>query len=202
MGPIVYFVPVALLYRAAALLQPPERLYFVTGFKLFAGRVIVLTQLVEVENVASRCHVTPNPASVLRAHRELLAMEMDIEAQFHSHPGAAQNATLPSPIDINTARRWETGAPFIGAVFSEGGKYVRFFNYRQNSEVIIYGKHIQTNEPNCFEISPIGCDSLPAEASEPGRLVVDRPPREDSLVEPKANSGRKSVADWLRRLRQ
>src|SRR5258708_38521255 len=117
---ILYLVPVTLLYQAAERLQPPEKLCFVTGVKLFDDCAILLTQLIEVEHTtASRVHVRPNPASVLRAHQRLLAMGQDIEGQFHSHPGTDSQATLPSPTDLHTASRWETGAPFLGAIFSE-----------------------------------------------------------------------------------
>ena len=48
-----YIIPVTLLHQAAAVLQPPEKLVFVTGLKIWNGHVIVLTQLIEVENSAS-----------------------------------------------------------------------------------------------------------------------------------------------------
>src|SRR4051812_38703900 len=111
---IIYVVSSRLLCRAAQLLQPPERMCFVTGIKLFSGSVIVLTELVEVSGLCSRVHVIPDPGSVLRAQQQLLCLGMDIEGQFHTHPGTGLNATQPSPTDIDTARRWETGAAFLG----------------------------------------------------------------------------------------
>jgi hypothetical protein len=180
---ISYIVPVSLLHQAAERLQPPERMCFVTGIKLLDSGVIVLTQLVEVAMTATRVHVTPHPSSLLRAHQRLLAMGLDIEAQMHSHPGFAQEATWPSPIDINTTRRWETGAPFVGAIFSEGGRYVRFFNYRQESEVIIYGDYSQTSEPNCFELPQVRDHDLLPQEGQPGGLVSDGSPRAIPVVE-------------------
>jgi len=196
MSTIMYIIPAELLQHAAGLLQPPERLFFVTGTKILDGRVIVLTRLIDVDNVASRVHVTPNPASLLRVHQELLASGLDIEAQFHSHPGRLREATLPSPIDLATARRWEV-APFLGAVFSEGGRYVRFFNHSQHSEVIIHGNHIKTSDPNCFELPESCCVEMPAEESEPGRLVPDRPAAENPLVEPEENAVRQGLVCGL-----
>src|SRR5690349_6305905 len=131
-----------MLSKAARLLQPPEQLCFVTGCKfpdLLRGRIIVITDLVFVEAVSSRVHVTPSPASLFHAHQRLLRMGMDLEGLLHTHPGVSREATRPSPIDLETQRRWETGAPFLGGIFSEGGRYVRFFNHSQLSEVIIYG---------------------------------------------------------------
>jgi proteasome lid subunit RPN8/RPN11 len=185
---VTYVIPVALLHQAARLLQPPERLFFVTGVKLLEGRITVLTQLIEVANAASRVHVTPDPSSVLRVHSQLLAMGLDIEAQFHSHPGRSIDATFPSLIDLNTARRWET-APFLGAIFSDGGRFVRFFNYRQRSEVIIHGHYIPTQDPDCFELPETGFPEMFAEEDTPPGLVADGPAGEAPLVEPAADSG-------------
>jgi hypothetical protein len=183
----IYIIPVTLLYQAADLLQPPERLCFVTGVKLFDGRIIVLTQLIEVDSIASRVHVAPYPASVLRAQQRLLAMGLDIEAQFHSHPGRTRKATFPSNIDLTTARCWET-APFLGAVFSEGGRYVRFFNHSQQSEVSIHGYCIQTNDPNCFELPENGCIAMPTGENQPLRCVADRQAGEAPVVESETDS--------------
>ena len=114
--PITYIVPAALLYHAAPRLQKPEKLCFATGIKMFDNKVVVLTELVDVEYTASsRFHVRPNAASVLRAHQGLLAVGQDIEMLLRSHPGTDQQATLPSPTDLHTASRWEAGAPFLGA---------------------------------------------------------------------------------------
>lgn len=190
---VTYLIPVTLLRRAAALLQPPERLFFVTGFKL-GSRLVVLTDLVPVASSRSRVHVEPDPSSVLRTHRRLLAMGLDIEAQFHSHPGTTSQATHPSSVDLDTARRWETGAPFLGAVFSEGGKYVRFFNYGQESEVRIYGNHIITAEPNCVELPEIDGEEMPAETGFPEGLVPDGPTGADPLVESEDHLGSEGLA--------
>jgi hypothetical protein len=195
----VYIVPAPLLYTAAELLQPPERLCFVTGVKLLGGQVIVLTQLIEIESAFSRVHVAPNAASVLRAHHRLLAMGVDIEAQFHSHPGRGQGATHPSHIDFDTARRWETGAPFIGAIFSEGGRYVRFFNHHQDSEITIHGHYLETNDSKCFELPAIGGDPLSPEESQPSRLVLDGPAGTIPVVEPEENRGGHGPVGWVRR---
>ncbi len=184
----IYIVPATLLYQAARFLQPPEQMCFVTGIKFtfFGSDVVVLTQLVKVDGAASRVHVMPNPASLFRAHQQLLAMGMDIEGQFHSHPGTGRQAIYPSPIDVNTARRWEIGAPFIGAVFSEGAEawYVRFFNHSQASEVIVYGNCLETEQPGVYELPAISADSLPTQENQCSRLVADRPTGEDCLVEP------------------
>jgi hypothetical protein len=186
-----YVVPASLLYQAAAMLQPPEKVVFVTGIKLsglFGERIILLTQLMPVGGAESRVHVEPDPAAVLRIHKSLVAMGMDIEAQFHSHPGRAKCATRPSSVDLNTARRWEAEAPFLGAVFSEGGAFVRFFNYEQISEIRVYGNCNQTDEPCTFQLSQIDRTEMPRAKSQPGGLVANRPAGEDFLVEPEKNS--------------
>ena len=109
---VSYIIPASLLYEAASGLQPPERLCFVTGVKVhdpLGKPLIVLTNLVKVEASSSRVHATPDPASVLRAHRELLSLGQDIEGQFHSHPGRTIEATRASVVDFRTARRcWPT----------------------------------------------------------------------------------------------
>ncbi|HLV88698.1 MAG TPA: hypothetical protein VKV39_17060 [Candidatus Sulfotelmatobacter sp.] len=202
-GHITYIVPAALLYQAATRLQPPEKLCFATGIKMFDDHVIVLAQLIDVEYTASsRLHVRPNAASVLRVHQGLLAAGQDIEMLLHSHPGTDHQATLPSPTDLHTASRWENGAPFLGAIFSEGGRFVRFFNHTQQSEVIIYGQHAATTEPNCFELPILSAYSLPADASQSGRLGDDGSPRTNSMVGPNGAPPRRSCASWLRRLRK
>lgn len=186
---VLYVVPASLLFRAAELLQPPEKLCFVTGMKFFGGRLIVLTQCFEVAtNSSSRIHVRPKGAAVYHLQQRLQAMGLDIEAQFHSHPGRTIQATHPSSTDIHTASRWESGAPFLGAIFSEGGRHVRFFNHNQHSEIFIYGKHKATTEPNCFELPVLSEDPMPTEAGEPQGLEDDRSPREILLVGPIENS--------------
>ena len=192
---VVYLIPIALLYQASEFLQPPEQLYFVTGFRL-GPRLIVLTQLVEVKSVATRVHVTPNAASVLRAHQLLLAMGLEVEAIFHSHPGRGKEATRPSPEDIDTARRWENGCPFLGGIFSECGRFVRFFNHQQKSQVIIYGQHIETIEPNCFELPQLLLPTLQTKENQPDGLVVDRPTGTNSLVGSAEDPGGDYPFDW------
>jgi len=185
-GTVSYVIPASLLCDAAALLQPPEQMCFATGIKLhdlLGGQVVVLTQLVLVEASSSRAHVRPQPASVLRAHQHLLSLGQDIEVQFHSHPGETIAATMPSSIDLHTARRWETGAPFLGAIFSEGGRFVRFFNYRQHSEVKIYGQHSATAESDCYELPLEGDNLLPWDAGTQRGLVADGSPTASPVVE-------------------
>src|SRR4051812_13422055 len=167
---VVYGVPASLLYKAARALQPAETLCFVSGIKLgqmLGQEVIVLTELVPVESSSSRVHVSPHPSSVLREQQRLRALGQDLEAQFHSHPGTTIEATRPSCIDLDTARRWENGAPFICAIFSEGGRFVRFYSRTQYSEVKIYGLHIPTAEPSCYELPSPPEDLLPARATPP-----------------------------------
>jgi hypothetical protein len=161
---VQYIVPAALLYKAAQLLLPPERLCFVTGIKR-GHNTIVLTDLIEVQGEASRVHVRPDPASVLRIHQQLLAMGQDVEALFHSHPGWGIEATQPSFQDLRTVEGWEEGAPFIGAIISEDGRFVRFFNGGQASEVKIYGTHLPTDSPHCFELPALPGSGLSAQAS-------------------------------------
>ncbi len=164
MNHIIYLVPATLLYEAAERLQPPEEMGLVTGFSL-APNLRVLTGLWVLRyKEASRVHVEPDPASLLEAQRWLWDLGLDVEGQFHSHPGTEASATLHSSIDDATARRWENGAPFIGAVFSEGGRYVRFFNHEQKSTVIVYG-NLKEIETNCFELPSIAGRPLPAAKS-------------------------------------
>src|SRR5204863_2918162 len=96
---ITYIIPRSLLERASKALQPPERLCFVTGIKLLDARVIILTELVRVKCATKRSSVLPSPASVRRAEQYLQGLGMELEAQFHSHPGKSAAATFPSDID-------------------------------------------------------------------------------------------------------
>ena len=71
MRTVTYIIPATLLYEAAAYLQPPEKLAFVAGVRLFGERIIVLTQLVFVMFKATRVGAEPdypsrsNPATRL-----------------------------------------------------------------------------------------------------------------------------------------
>ena len=202
---ITYVVPASLLYQAAQLLQPPEKVCFGTGIKtaVLGKQIIILTQLVMVEAAVSRVHGEPLPASVLRIQQRLQDMGMDIEFQFHSHPGRTKQATLHSPIDDNTARCWENGTPFIGAIFSEGGRFVRFFNHSQLSEVIVYGHCLKDREdPNLFELPPVRGEEMLAEEDQLSGLVNDRPAREIPLVESVPDPLSPDLAGGSRGLRQ
>ena len=192
---IVYWIPASLIYEAAKTLQPPERACFVTGIRL-GPQLIVLTELLPVEGQQSRTHVEPHPASVLRIQKKLWKVGMDIEGQFHSHPGSSKQATHPSHIDLATARRWETGSSFLGAIFSEGGQVVRFFNHKQKSEVIVYG-NCQEVESNVFDLSEAPGDPMPPEEDHPVRLEPDRPAREVLLVEPGRYIEGLGLTNWL-----
>lgn len=199
---MIYLIPASLLCQAARMLQPVERLCFVTGVPLLEGKLVVLTQLVEVDGARSRSHVNPRPASVLQIQKQLEGMGQQLEALFHSHPGIGVSATLPSDIDRHTMRRWETSAPFLGAIFSEDGRFVRFFNGRQQSEVIVYGKCIPTEDPNCFELPDLEKPALLSGESEAAIGLSDRPAGSPELVEPRSHSWLQGLARWLRRLGQ
>lgn len=181
--PVVYVAPVSLLYQAARLLLPPERMCFVTGVPLLGGRLIVLTQLVPVESKSSsRVAVVANGVSIHRVHQRLLRMGLDIHGQFHSHPGRGPAALRPSPDDLLVAERWESGAAFLGAIFSECGRFVRFFNHRQHSEVLIHGHITPTHDSDCFELPDPDGDPVLSAAGQPLGLAHDRPPGEADVV--------------------
>jgi hypothetical protein len=172
----------------------------VTGVKLtiIPGMpIILLTHLIEVESTSSRTHVTPAPGSVLRAQRQLLSLGQDIEAQLHSHPGRTANATKASIEDLATALSWSNGAPFLGGIFSEGGRFVRFFNPHQSFEVKIYENALRTVETNCFELPARVDDKVSAPASESTGLVLDGSAAKVTLVEPENPSRLSRLARWL-----
>lgn len=174
---ITYIVDTYLLMTAARFLQPVEKVFFLTGIRLMPD-LVVLTEIVPVRFTSSRVGAEPDPVDVFRKQQELKKAGMSIEAQFHSHPGREPWATKPSGTDDNTGRRWENGAPFLGAIFSEGGKYVRFWNHAQKSIVHVYGS-AQEIEPNVFELPLLGGERepapclppMPAEDGEPERPV-------------------------------
>lgn len=212
MNTITYIVDAFLLNQAADFLQPVEKVCFVTGVRLFGGKVIILTQLVPVKFTGSRAGAEPDPVSVFKQQQKLKGLGLAIEAQFHSHPLNSVAGTRPSTTDDNTARRWETGAPFIGAIFSEGGRYVRFFNHRQSSVVHVHGATREI-EPCIFELPPVGTErfvhaednAMPPEAGESERsLGPDGPATEDCVVQPeesvdKSRAGRRMWWPWKQR---
>ena len=164
---ITYLIPPSLLEQAGRVLQPAEQVRFVTGIK--RGRIIILTQLVAVKAVRSLVGARPDPASVARLQERLRAIGMDIEAQFHSHPGLGPDATHPSRIDLHMARRWENGAPFLGGIFSADGQYVRFFNHQQHSEIIIYGSPYEQLTDHLFALrgnAPVSATTSPAREAD------------------------------------
>ncbi len=181
-----YIIPAPLLYQAAGLLQPPEKVCFVTGIRQtnFGKQIVILTQLVMVEARVSRVHATPSPASLFKIEQRLHDMGMEIEAQFHSHPGESKYATAQSHIDIATAQRWEKGGPFIGAIFSEHGRWVRFFNAGQPSEVIIYGNSKASSDPLLFELPAIHGEEMLSEADQLSGFLPNRPAAAPSVVGP------------------
>lgn len=178
MTTITYIVPRILVAKARKVLQPAEQVRFVTGIKLDDNH-IVLTKLLKVRAQRSAVHAAPQPAALARLHNRLLDLGHDIEAQFHSHPGNGPNATYPSPTDLATARRWETGAPFLGAIFSSDGRYVRFFNHEQQSTVQIYGTNYTQLDNLLFELHD---PPVPPAAVTPG--VTDGPAGTPPVVGP------------------
>ena len=206
MNTVTYIVDPCFLTRAATGLRPVEKVCFATGLKLFGGSVVVLTQLIPVDFKSSRAGAEPDPVSVFKRQQELKALGLDIEAQLHTHPGWSIDATRPSRTDDDTARRWENGAPFIGAIFSEDGKYVRFFNHRQHSVVHVQG-NAREIEPNVFELrtqssgdEPAPREAVQSQDIEPQRPVEpDGPPGEDRVVQPEKGFWKQVVGSWLRR---
>jgi len=178
---ITYIVTRFLLHEAGFGLQPAEQVCFVTGMPLLPG-VIVLSQLVQVPADCAVTHARPSPAGIARAQTLLWALGQDIYAQFHSHPGRGAEATHPSKTDLATARRWEDGSPFLGAVFSSDGHYVRFFNHQQDSVVHVYGERYTQLEPLLFELHD---DDLPSTDAQP--RVSDGSAGTPPLVEPGAD---------------
>jgi len=189
----------------AARLQPPERFAVVTGSRFydpFGDLIIVLSDHILITGQGSRTHFAPLPAHIATVQNQLTALGMEIEAIFHSHPGVSNSATRPSPIDYRMAQNWENGGiPFIGGIFSEGGRYIRFFNHSQCSAVIIYGKHEKAEAANCFELPTICGDPLQA-FSEDAAVGTNRPPGETPLVEAAEDSRCEDPDSGLGRDRQ
>jgi hypothetical protein len=202
MRQIVYIVSAELLHRLARELQPPEKVRFLTGIPLFSATVIVLTDTIEVEmESASRAGAKPHPRGVFRISQELGRLGMTIDAQAHSHPGLAPEATRPSRIDLETARVWERDAPFLGLIFSEGGRYVRFFNHGQKSVVQIYGNVIPVST-HLFEIPVLYGAEVPATSDGGGRLAADASATALPVVGPAPPESHEGTAGWLRWARQ
>ena len=62
---------------------------------------------------------------------------------LHSHPGSGKDATHPSSIDMDYARRLEMGGYVaIGAIFDRMG-YVRFYSHKMPFRVSVYGAGVE-----------------------------------------------------------
>lgn len=178
---VTYVIPRSLLYEASNALLPAEQVCFVTGCELIKS-VYILSQLVRIKATRGATHANPSPASIAQATNRLWSFGQDILAQFHSHPGTGAQATLPSPTDLATARRWENGGTFLGAVFSSDARFVRFFNFQQHSTVIIYGTNYAQHEEYLFELHDY---HLPANKEHPSQ--PDGPAGTPPLVGPSKN---------------
>ncbi|MBI4454742.1 MAG: hypothetical protein HY644_02460 [Acidobacteria bacterium] len=144
------------LYLCSKILQPVEKMLF--GYGIASGPdEIVLAQLVRVKCIVeSRSGVTPDPVDLHNKIVVLRQMGMNICFQVHSHPGTSISATEPSLTDRRTAKTWCAGGPFLGAIFSEGGKYVRFFSGEGSPfRVEVHGKNIQKIKDNVYELLPL-----------------------------------------------
>ena len=76
---------------------------------------------------------------------------------WHSHPGSGANSTTPSPIDMDFHRRLEVGNyPVIGGIVNRQG-YVRFFSYKRQFRISIYGKGMEVidEQHNVFKLNTI-----------------------------------------------
>lgn len=162
-------------WRSSFRNRKTEKLCYVAGVELLDGKLIVLTHLVHVKFTASRVHATPDPKSQLEMFLRMQRLGVGIHAQLHEHPGYGINSTRPSPVDLDTARVWESTAPFIGGIFDEGGRYVRFFNHSQESSIIVRGSLKDTGVPFVFEIPGLDRDEVPAKTSESSGLEARRP---------------------------
>jgi len=188
-----YIVSADLLIELSKALQPPEKEVFLTGINLFS--VIVLTRFIEVKpKTSSRVHVQLDPKDQNEKHRMLLRRGQDVEAIAHTHPGFGVDSTWPSEIDLGTVQRWEAGGSFIGLIFSEGGRYVRFFNFDQRSTVHIYGKGIKELSPVLFEIEE--SNDSPSEVWEEVGNGEDGQAEKAKMVESEANQQVKNTHHW------
>jgi len=80
---------------------------------------------------------------------------MKLELLGHSHPGVGIEAIHPSPTDPATMKCWERHAPFVGAIFSADGRYVRFFNANPKSLIHLYTATTSPNSPPGFTNYPL-----------------------------------------------
>lgn len=200
---ITYIVPSSLLHQVSKLLQPPEKMGFFSGVRLLEGYIIVLTQFIPIEcKSASRVHGHPDYANLDEKYRAMLSFGMEFEGQAHSHPGKSAPCTHPSQTDFNTAQRWEKDGPFVGMVFSEGGRYVRFFNHMQKSTVHIYGKKTKQLQPGLYELSEDNEAQSPAEVIQGADEGADGQAGASGVVEPKEGKRVGGLRDWLRRARR
>lgn len=195
-----YHASASLLYRLAKQLQPPERACFLSGIEL-SPTDIALTEAFFVPGRSSEVEVVPSPAGVSRLQQYLDELGLSVHCIAHSHPGLSWQATFPSAKDIGMACIWERHAPFIGAIISEGGRFLRFFNFLQISEVIMYGTHKRLF-PGVFELPACAEPGLPEQASQqpglpnPGSVITP------AVVEPGANVALERSGSRVRGLRQ
>jgi hypothetical protein len=203
---VTYIIPASLIIQArnffrTGRLEFRERMAFVTGIKL-SPEIIVLTQLIKVKpKRTSAVGAEPDTLDLQKKHQAVLEMGMDLEAQWHSHPGKVPQSTYPSLTDIATVRRWEKAAPFIGAVFSEGGRYVRFFNHTQESSIQIYGSGVVRVSKSLFEIPEGDRDRSESQDTQAPERGTDGQAGEAGMVEPGQGQQLKSIFDWRRWLR-
>lgn len=199
---ITYIVTSSLLHQVSQLLQPPEKIGFCTGIRL-SDNIIILTKFISVKcKSQSRVHGEPDYRDLDGKYRRNLSFGMEFECQMHSHPGKSARCTHPSGTDLNTARRWEKDGPFIGAIFSEGGKYVRFFNHQQRSTVHVYGSKVEELDENLFELAEADEAESKAEAPERVDGGTDGQAGASGVVEPEESKRVKGLRNWLRRARR
>lgn len=97
-------LPAELLFQAAALLMPVERMA-VAATRSIGNRAVVGT-LFDVTGRSARAHVRADARKLAEA---LLAFErggVQIAAWLHSHPGRGPGATMPSHIDWQQYADW------------------------------------------------------------------------------------------------
>jgi len=135
--------------------QPEEDAVFATGIKVEANRYTVEKLLRFKLARRSAAYVEADQVSMTKVLVHLDRYGHKLLLTLHIHPGAGAEATNPSAIDMDMHRRLEQGRyPAIGAVYSRDG-YIRFYSYRREFRVQIYGKGVTHEHDNVYRLTDI-----------------------------------------------
>ncbi len=134
-----------------------EDLRFATGLAV-APMTYAITRLLAFElKRKSLVAAEGDQASMARILIGLHHAEHKLFMTWHSHPGGGASSTTPSSVDLDYHKRLEAGNyPVIGGIVNRQG-YVRFFSYKRQFKVSLYGKGVEVidESDNVYKLSNI-----------------------------------------------